>query len=242
MPYFEIIRPPATGSGGVVSINFEASVPDLASLPVSPPDPLNTARYVESERATYIWNGSNWVLFRRDDASVIYQPTDAPGSPLNGDLWVDTDIGVMFQYDNVRGRWLETNGTQFMGASNDTDILLPTDLHTIGSVDMARATFVVPTDWVNGAMITSVQASSKKGLAQSWVAQVVETSGSPSTGVPQNLIQVTLLDFNENTGLNVEVDPGSQLVLRVVPTGVGDLFNPPLNTPRVETVIKRIGA
>lgn len=239
MPYFEIIRPPATGGGGVVSINFEESVPDLASLPVSPADPINTARYVESERATYLWNGSNWVLFRRDDASVIYQPT-APGSPLNGDLWVDTDLGVMFQYDNVRGVWLETNGIQFVGAANDPDIVLAMDLHNVGTVDMARATFSIPLDWTNGAMITSVQASSKKGLAQSWKAQLIETETGGSPINTTDLISVISLDFNENMGLAITVAAGSQLVLRATPTS-GSQFDPPLNTPRVETVIKRIG-
>jgi hypothetical protein len=229
-----ILRPfvvgvtPGAGSG----TTWLDPVASVGALPVSPPDPVGTYRFVTGTGETYFWNGSTWVLAGQSIGAPVIVSATAPTSPVDGMLWSKTDTNITFQYDSTISRWasLETFEIEGFLISATTSSYLYYESGGRTRL-MSEEPFVAQEDlWI----VEFLGSQSARPSDQNTVDfQVVP----PPFGTPAPIVTVSLLATGPNQVRTIPsgviVSSGGTLGLRCVIPG-----SPPPGQARIDLYAK----
>lgn len=134
--------------------------------------------------ALKIWNGSAWVIA----ATPIGRGNSFPGSPVSGDLFWRTDLGMEFFYDGTR--WLSKqlftmDFEEVVNGITTSDTRLEVGPPWLGGRDV----------WVTRIEVTSHVATTNSGSAY-WTWQLMSNNGSTWANVGNGLLSTAALAAN----------------------------------------------
>lgn len=103
------------------------------------------------------YNGTAWATVGSGGGSGSYTVSaTAPSSPVNGDRWLDTDLGVEYTYysDGTSGQWVET-ASGWQGVQGTTGIQGLTGAQ--GTTGLQGATGTAGATYANRTVVTTAQ-------------------------------------------------------------------------------------
>ena len=167
----------------------------------------------------------------------------APGSPSDGDLWLDTDDFVLYFYHDAFGKWLSVHRESFTFSRTGNN----------GSLRWLRISGGVIGDespgwhFVHNYTITDISyaAQNTTDVGSGSVIQIMQsiTTGSASTLTTISVYEGAALTVNDDTDLNVDFVTGGsayhELHCRLSLNSAGGPSTPTLNNPTVTVWMRR---